>query len=84
MRDSVTPLFAAASRMFVHYKFKTRMTFDAQRLLRDDDYARNVLVRVRAVGDRKLDEMAHRFELERFKAAPAREPRKGDPAEVGG
>ena len=65
------PLFVLATRMYVHYKFKTRHTFSAEAALIDDDYAREVLQQVRLTRDPKLLEMADRFEAARF---PASEP----------
>lgn len=65
-RASEAPLFVLATRLFVHYKFKTRQTFDPSAMLVDDTYAREVLSQVRAVSDTRLREMADRFELARF------------------
>jgi len=64
------PLFVLATRLYVHYKFKTRSTFSPDAALIDDDYAREVLALVRATGDKTLLEMADRFEAGRF---PGRE-----------
>jgi hypothetical protein len=62
------PLFVLATRLYVHYKFKTRTTFSPEAALIDDDYAREVLARVRITRDRTLLEMADRFEAARFPA----------------
>ena len=68
------PLFVLATRMYVHYKFKTRKEFSAEAALIDDDYAREVLGLVRQTRDPKLLEMADRFEAARLpgdaKASP--------------
>jgi hypothetical protein len=73
-------LFVLVTRLYVHYKFKTREVFEPAAVLLDDDYAREVLHRVRAVADAQLQEMAARFEAARFPrgaALPAaREPAK--------
>jgi len=69
--DSNAPPFVLATRLYVHYKFKTRQTFEPATTLTDDQYAREVLKRVRAVGDVKLREMADRFEAVRFPSAAA-------------
>ena len=70
-----SPLFLLATRLFVHYKFKTRVKFDAHAALTDDDYARDVLKQVRAHDDATLQELADRFEAGRFpegaEASPA-------------
>lgn len=63
---SDAPPFVLATRLFVHYKFKTRRSFDPARVLRDDAYAREVLEHARSTGDRALREMADRFEAVRF------------------
>jgi hypothetical protein len=63
------PLFVLATRMYVHYKFKTRSTFSPEAALIDDDYAREVLQQVRITRDKALLEMADRFEAARFPAA---------------
>ncbi len=56
------------------YKFKTRSTFSAEAALIDDDYALEVLAKVRATRDKALLEMADRFEAARFpEGVPARE-----------
>jgi hypothetical protein len=60
------PLFVLATRMYVHYKFKTRSTFSAEAALIDDYYAQEVLAKVRATRDKALVEMADRFEAARF------------------
>jgi len=60
------PLFVLATRLYVHYKFKTRSTFSPEAALIDDDYAREVLALVRATGDKTLVQMADRFEAGRF------------------
>lgn len=76
--DSEAPLFVLATRLFVHYKFKTRKAFDPSATLVDDAYAREVLAQVRAVRDARLKEIADRFEAARFPdslAAPPAEPR---------
>ncbi len=68
------PLFVLATRMYVHYKFKTRSTFSAEAALIDDDYAQEVLAQVRATRDKALLEMADRFEAARFpEGVPARD-----------
>ena len=59
-------LFVLATRMYVHYKFKTRKSFDPSAALVDDAYAHEVLALVRSVKDSKLDEMARSFEQGRF------------------
>jgi hypothetical protein len=64
--DSDAPLFVLATRLFVHYKFKTRKTFDPSATLIDDAYAREVLATVRAIPDPKLHEMANAYETARF------------------
>ena len=66
MLDSDAPQFVLATRLYVHYKFKARKTFNPQAALIDDDYAREVLSEVRASGDAKLLEMADHFEAARF------------------
>jgi len=63
------PLFVLATRLYVHYKFKSRNTFSPEAALIDDDYAREVLQQVRAVKDKTLLEMADRFEAARFPAS---------------
>lgn len=63
---SETPLFVLATRLYVHYKFKTRKSFDPSAALIDDAYAREVLALARGVKDAKLLEMAARFEQMRF------------------
>lgn len=70
--DSNGPLFVLATRLYVHYKFKTRKSFDPSAALIDDDYAHEVLTLVRAVKDHKLFEMANAFEQMRFPAGDAR------------
>ena len=65
------PLFVLATRMYVHYKFKTRKEFSAEAALIDDDYAREVLAQVRLTRDPKLMEMADRFEAARLPGAAA-------------
>lgn len=72
--DSESPLFVLATRLYVHYKLKARKTFNPQAALIDDDYAREVLTRVRAMGDLSLLEMAERFEAARFPAGAAAHP----------
>ena len=68
------PLFVLATRMYVHYKFKTRSAFSAEAALIDDDYALEVLAKVRATKDKALLEMADRFEAARFpEGVPARD-----------
>jgi len=69
--DSDTPLFVLATRLYVHYKFKTRQAFEPAAALIDDEYAREVLMQVRAVGDAQLWELADRFEAARFPSAAA-------------
>ena len=64
--DSNAPLFVLATRLFVHYKFKTRKTFDPSATLIDDAYAREVLAAVRAIPDARLKQMADLFEAARF------------------
>ena len=59
-------LFVLATRMYVHYKFKTRKSFDPSAALVDDAYAHEVLALVRSVKDSRLDEMARSFEQGRF------------------
>jgi len=61
-----SPLFLLATRLFVHYKFKTRNTFDASAALVDDDYARDMLKKIRIVQDPTLLKMADEFEEARF------------------
>ena len=75
------PLFVLATRMYVHYKFKTRKEFSAEAALIDDDYAREVIGLVRLTRDPKLLDMADRFEAARF---PGREgaPRTAEPAQA--
>ncbi len=64
--DSDAPQFVLATRLYVHYKFKARKTFNPQAALIDDDYAREVLTDVRASGDVTLLELADHFEAVRF------------------
>jgi hypothetical protein len=64
--DGEAPAFVLATRLFVHYKFKTRKTFDPSATLIDDAYAREVLGMVRAIPDARLAQMADAFELARF------------------
>lgn len=74
--DSEAPMFVLATRLFVHYKFKTRKAFDPSATLIDDAYAREVLAQVRAVPDARLKALADAFEAARFGgAAPAPAPR---------
>jgi hypothetical protein len=61
-----TPLFVLVTRLYVHYRFKTRKTFNPQATLIDDDYAREVLALVRSVNDPNLQEMAAAYEAARF------------------
>jgi hypothetical protein len=77
---SDAPLFALATRLFVHYKFKTRKTFDPSATLIDDDYAREVLASVRAIPDARLKQLADAFEEARFGgiAPRAAAPKDGD------
>lgn len=77
--DSEAPLFVLATRLYVHYKFKTRRTFEPQAALIDDAYAREVLALVRAVPDAKLKEMADRFEAVRFPGSIAPPPERRSP-----
>ena len=73
------PLFVLATRLYVHYKFKTRTSFSPEATLVDDDYAREVLARVRVTRDRTLLEMADRFEAARFPSgAPKAKADEGD------
>lgn len=67
--DSEAPLFVLATRLFVHYKFKTRKAFDPSATLIDDAYAREVLALVRAVPDGRLQAIADAFEAARFGGA---------------
>lgn len=67
-RDSSGPLFVLATRLYVHFKFKTRKTFNPQAALIDDEYAREVLQQVRAVPDLRLKAIADEFEQHRFPA----------------
>lgn len=60
------PLFVLATRLYVHYKFKTRKTFNPEAALIDDQYAREVLQQVRAIPDARLKELADEFALHRF------------------
>ena len=78
----IGPLFVLATRMYVHYKFKTRKEFSAEAALIDDDYAREVLGQVRLTRDPKLLEMADRFEAARFPDGAAA-PRAAQPAQAG-
>jgi len=71
-----TPLFVLASRLYVHYKFKTRKSINPQAMLIDDAYAREVVALVRGVKDVRLQEMAARFERARF-GGPAPAPKAG-------
>ena len=64
--DRGESLFAIATRLYVHYKFKTRKTFDPSATLIDDAYARQVLATVRAIADARLKQMADLFEAARF------------------
>ncbi|MGH8481654.1 MAG: hypothetical protein ACRES8_04255 [Nevskiaceae bacterium] len=64
--DSEAPLFVLATRLFVHYKFKTRKTFDPSATLIDDAYAREVLALARAIPDARLKAIADLFETARF------------------
>jgi hypothetical protein len=82
-RHSGAPVFVLATRLFVHYKFKTRKTFDPSATLVDDAYAREVLAAVRAVPDARLKELADTFELARFgKLTPAPAPAVRGPGEL--
>ena len=74
------PLFVLATRMYVHYKFKTRKEFSAEAALIDDDYAREVLGLIRLTRDPRLLEMADRFEAARFPGAAAAQPARAEPA----
>lgn len=69
-------LFVLATRMYVHYKFKTRKSFDPSAALVDDAYAHEVLALVRSTKDSKLDEMARTFEQGRFGKLATPAPRK--------
>jgi hypothetical protein len=72
--QSGASVFVLATRLFVHYKFKTRKAFDPSATLVDDAYAREVLSQVRAIPDARLKQLADAFELARFgkvTAAPA-------------
>ena len=69
MSGSNGPLFVLATRLYVHYKFKTRTSIDLRSAINDDDYARDVLRRARAIPDRKMQDLADRFEAVRFPAA---------------
>ena len=66
MLDSDAPQFVLATRLYVHYKFKARKTFNPQAALIDDDYAREVLNDVRACSDPTLLQLADHFEAARF------------------
>ena len=77
-----TPLFVLASRLYVHYKFKTRKSINPQAMLIDDDYAREVIAQVRAVKDARLQDMATRFEQARF-GGPAPAPNAGKAGKAG-
>lgn len=68
------PLFVLATRLYVRFKFKTRRSFDPQRVLVDDAYAREVLMLVRATRDAPLLAMADRFERARFGGGLAEAP----------
>ena len=70
--DSDTPLFVLSTRLFVHYKFKTRKTFDPSATLIDDAYAHEVLAMVRAIPDARLQQLADAFEIARFGAITPR------------
>lgn len=73
------PLFVLATRLYVHYKFKTRTTFNPEAALIDDGYACEVLAQVRTTRDKALLEMADRFEAARFpKGMPAAAARPRD------
>ena len=63
-------LFVLATKLYVHFRFKTRTGFSPQAALADDDYAREILAQVRAVPDARLQEMADRFEAARFPTGP--------------
>jgi hypothetical protein len=81
MEGGESPLFVLATRLYVHYKFKTRKSFDPSAALIDDDYAKEVLALARAVKDAKLHELAAAFEQARFGgAAPAPTVAKAKPA----
>jgi hypothetical protein len=80
-----SPLFVLASRLYVHYKFKTRKSINPQAMLSDDDYAREVVAQVRLVKDPKLQDMAARFERARFGGAAPKvkaKPKAAKPAET--
>lgn len=64
--DSDAPVFVLATRLFVHYKFKTRKSFDPSATLIDDAYAREVLSQVRAIPDGRLKQLADAYEVARF------------------
>ena len=66
-----SPLFVLATRLYVHYKFKSRNTFSPEAALIDDAYAREVLAQVRVFKDKTLQELADRFEEARFPGAKA-------------
>ena len=72
--DSEAPLFVLATRLFVHYKFKTRKAFDPSATLIDDAYAREVLASVRAIPDARLKQLADAYELARFGSIAASAP----------
>ena len=82
--DSEAPLFVMATRLFVHYKFKTRKTFDPSAMLIDDAYAREVLAQVRAIPDARLKGMADAFERGRFGGIlpPPAAPRADTPLDL--
>lgn len=79
-KPGTMPVFVAATRLYVHYKFKTHQEFDVNAAVRDDAYAREVLAKMRAVADPRLQALAQRFEVLRFPAPPAPdEPDKPKP-----
>jgi hypothetical protein len=80
VHDSEAPLFVLATRLFVHYKFKTRKAIDPSAMLIDDAYAREVLAQARAIPDQRLQGIADLFETARFGKIT---PRRSDDGKAG-
>jgi hypothetical protein len=65
-KPGTMPVFVHATRLYVHYRFKTHQEFDVHRAVRDEPYARELLYKARAAGDPQLQQLADRFEAVRF------------------
>ena len=79
--QSGASVFVLATRLFVHYKFKTRKSIDPSAMLVDDAYAREVLAQARAIPDKRLQGIANLFEVARFGGIAPPAPRHDDKAE---